>query len=206
MIDQDSSLEQLRRAVLCLFGFREDFPYHLRFGEVSYSEDWVGEEKSEDLEEVDLADIPLREAIEAIKGEKGHKKHIFYHYKSPSGVRLIGEDLFIIEVKDKDFSGYANWDIAITYEGELPAEENRYYPVCIAGGRASPPREIPDHAKYQWFINTLKSMGRSRLIQALKREDDLEDRDYISLLESGFDPAVFDRDSVNRCLAEVGKK
>ncbi len=206
LISKDSNLEELRHTVLCLFGFREDFPYLLMFGEVRYSEDRARERQSEDLEEVDLATVPLREAIEVIKAEKGHKKYIIYHHESPSHVRLIGDDLFIIDVDDEDFDEYANWIIAISYEGEQPAEENVHYPICLAGGRASPPRETFGHGDYQWLINELKRMGRSKLTDALKRANDEDYTRFIPLLESGFDPAIFDIDSVNRCLAEVGKK
>lgn len=206
LIRKDSSLEELRRTVLCLFSFREDFPYLLRYGEVRYSEDWEGGGKGEALEEVDLATVPLREAVEAIKAEKIHaKKYIIYRHESPSHVRMMDEDHLIIDVGD-EFDEFVDWIIVISYEVEQPADENGHYPLCLAGGRASPPRETFSHADYQWLINELKRMGRSRLTDALKRADDPDYTRFIPLLESGFDPAVFDIDSVNRCLSQIGKR
>ncbi|WP_424358485.1 IS1096 element passenger TnpR family protein [Methanocella sp. MCL-LM] len=207
LISKDSSLEELRRTVLCLFSFREDFPYLLRYGEVRYSEDWEGGGKGEALEEVDLATVPLREAVEVIKAEKTHaKKYIIYRHESPSHVHMMDDDLFNIDADDEDFDDYANWSIAISYEVEQPVEENGQYPFCLAGGRASPPGEIFNYADYQWLINELKRMGRSKLTDALKRADDPDYNRFVPLLESGFDPDLFDIDSVNRCLAGIGKK
>jgi len=228
-MNTDSSLDELRHVILCLFDLREDFPYLFRVGGARYSE--LGLEKGEGkgVEKVDLATVPLRDAVELIKKEKiRNKKSLFFSYESPDYrdyVKSHGEhrprdsnSASDSESESESGSGsgsneevealpgYAHWYIVISFEGELPAEEGQSYPVCTAGERASPPDITKNYSQYQWIINNLKMMGRSRFTEVLKRSDHSDDKTYIPLLESDFDPAVFAIENVNSCLGKTSKK
>ena len=218
-ISTDSNLEELRHAILCLFDLREDFPYVFRVGGARYSEQGLEKGEGKGVENVDLATVPLRGAVEQIKKEKiRNKKNLFFSYESPGYrdyVKSHGESRprdsdsdseSDSNVDDEALPGYAHWYIVISYENELPAEEGQSYPVCIAGERASPPAITNNYSRYQWLINNLKMMGRSRFIEVLKRSDNLDDKTYIQLLESEFDPAVFNIDKINDCLGKISKK
>lgn len=190
----DSSLAELRQAILCLFAFREDIPYVLKVGR-------------EGAGKADLATVTLREAVEALEKEKvPNKKKIFFQYEAPGDEAEVNAGDRPSEQDEEDFVGHDNLFIVISFEAELPAQEGESYPVCIAGERASPPGEVSGYGRYQWLINNLKIMGRARFLEALKRAGNPYDVRFIPLLESGFDPAVFEVDSINRCLLEIKKK
>lgn len=206
-IAADSSLEDLRHAIVCLFGFREDFPYLLRVGNARYGPG----------EGADPAAVPLRDAVDTIrKATVRSQKSIFLSYESPEyrehvkahGERIPREGTIVDESETEGvvLPEYLHWYIVISCEDELPEREGQPYPVCTAGERASPPDVIDNYDRYHWFTNTLKIMGRSRFTEALKKSGKPEDVKLVPLLEGGFDPAAFDIDDVNRCLSGSGKK
>lgn len=211
-IGTDGSLEDLRRTILCLFGFRKDFPYLMMVGRVRYTEsrdDFLLIDEGEGLEEeeIDLATVQLGDVVkEMIEAKARRKQQLVYDHKNPNYMKFDGEYAILPDEKDEAFKGYAHWDIVVSYEDELPAEKGRQYPVCIDGRHASPPPEIYDNGQYKWLIDNLKEMGRSRFAEALIIRNDPDYVRFAPLLERGFDPLAFDIDIVNRCLAEVGKK
>jgi hypothetical protein len=207
-IGTDSSLEQVRRTILCLFDLREDFPCVFRVGRARYSGPGIEGGGAEGAANVDFATVPLSGVVEKVKNEKApNKKNIFFSYESPEYreyARSHGEPAG--ETEGDDIPGYAHWYIVISYENELPAEEGRSYPACIAGERASPPDAVNNYGRYLWLTNNLKMMGRSRFIKVIGEKGSQDEQKYIPLIESGFDPATFDIDTVNRCLSGPGKK
>lgn len=206
-IGKDSSLEQLRRTIMCLFDLREDFPCVFRVGRARYNMPGIEEGRAEGVTNVDLVTVSLSDVVEKIKNEKApNKKSIFFSYESPEYREYVRSHGMPADEEEGDIPGYAHWYIVISYENELPAEEGRSYPVCIAGERASPPDYVNNYGRYLWLTNNLKMMGRSRFIKVIGEKGRQDEQIYIGLLESGFDPAVFDVDTVNLCLSGAGKK
>ncbi|WP_424358486.1 IS1096 element passenger TnpR family protein [Methanocella sp. MCL-LM] len=213
-IGTDSSLEQLRRTIMCLFDLHEDFPCEFRAGRARYGSQVAVEGEAAGPESVDLALVPVRDAVETVKKETArNRKSIFFSYESPEyreSARPRSEPASGDEDEEEeeggDIPGFTHWYIVISYEDELPAAAGQSYPVCIAGERASPPGAIHNYDQYQWLTNNMKTMGRSRFIDVLKRGNHPDDAGYIRLLEDGFDPALFNLDTVNLCLSKAGKK
>lgn len=81
------------------------------------------------------------------------------------------------------------WEHQIAVEGILAAEPGVDYPRCTAGRRACPPEDCGG----PW--------GYVELLAAVGDPDHSEHREMREWLHEGFDPDVFDLDSVNASLA-----
>lgn len=81
-----------------------------------------------------------------------------------------------------------NWDHEILVEKILPPENDRDYPVCLAGKRACPPEDIGGVWGYLEFVAAMADPKHPR------------HEEFSEWFEDPFDPEAFEIDEVNRRL------
>ncbi len=96
--------------------------------------------------------------------------------------RIIGGENFKFSYT-YDFGD--NWEHEILVEKILPPEEDRDYPVCLAGKRACPPEDIGGVWGYMEFVEAMRDPKHPR------------HEEFSEWCEDPFDPEAFDVDEVN---------
>jgi hypothetical protein len=87
-----------------------------------------------------------------------------------------------------------DWVHVIEVEKVLPYEQERVYPLCLAGKRACPPEDVGGVWGYESFLATIS---------------DPSDPEYEEMLEwvgGEFDPEEFDLEEVNAIFASMSKR
>jgi DNA-binding PadR family transcriptional regulator len=81
------------------------------------------------------------------------------------------------------------WAHLLEVEKILDPQQGQYYPVCIAGERATPPEDVGGVYGYELYL------------EAMQDPDHPEHEDYLRW-RGEFDPEVFDIKAVNRALRQ----
>lgn len=84
-----------------------------------------------------------------------------------------------------------SWLHEIKFEGWLPAEKGKHYPLCIAGERQGPPEDIGG----VW--------GYAELVEAIKDPSHERHEEFIEWIPDDFDPEAFDAGAVNKALERL---
>ena len=120
------------------------------------------------------ADVEYSEDERKVKlGQLGLRENNSFHY-----IYDFGDD----------------WRHKITLEKKLPIEDDKRYPVCIAGKRACPPEDCGGPWGYTDFLEAIKNP---------EHEDHEEMMEWVG---EDFDPEYFDIDEVNKYLVPKSKK
>lgn len=91
-----------------------------------------------------------------------------------------------------------SWELGLVVVKRFPAEPDTRYPRLIDGERAAPPDDVGGI----WFYNQLAEIMRQPggLAAAAKQDKEAEWDVYQEWLPEGFDPDIFDRNSINADL------
>ncbi len=84
-----------------------------------------------------------------------------------------------------------NWEHEIQVEEFLPAEENRFYPVCLGGERACPPEDVGGTWGYGDFLEAISDPGHE------------EHENYLTWAGQDFNAEHFDLQAVNEKLRKL---
>lgn len=97
-----------------------------------------------------------------------------------------------------------DWLHEIVFEKVVRFDKSRTYPTCTAGKNAGPPEDCGGPEAYMNARNFL-SRRKGRKAKAPRGRVSWSQKEFYRENYKGFDPDAFDRDEVNRQLAELSK-
>lgn len=121
----DGTLDQLHEQIQTAMGWTNSHLNHFRIDGKLYGDPMLMEENFEELGYADSTKVRLSEILPA----KGGRFRFEYEYDFGDG-----------------------WMHEILFEGRVPAEAGKKYPICLDGARACPPEDVGGVWSYQEFL------------------------------------------------------
>jgi hypothetical protein len=156
---KDCTLDKLHEHIQTAMGWTNSHLHHFRVGEQLYGDPMLMEENFEEMEYKASTTTKLRDILPG----SGGRFRFEYEY---------------------DFGD--SWRHEALFEGVVPAERDKRYPVCLEGARACPPEDVGGTGGYQDFLEAIADPGH-------------EDHDGLLGWAGGsFDPEAFDPAAATR--------
>ena len=121
----DCTLDKLHEHIQSAMGWTNSHLNQFRIGRTLYADPMLMEEDFEELACKDSTTTKLSEILPA----SGKRFHFEYEYDFGDG-----------------------WLHDVLFEGRLPVEEGKRYPLCLEGARACPPEDVGGVWAYQEFL------------------------------------------------------
>jgi hypothetical protein len=148
----DCTLDKLHEHIQTAMGWTNSHLHHFRIGETLYGDPMLMQENFEELRYKDSMSTRLSEIVP----RSGERFRFEYEYDFGDG-----------------------WAHEVLFEGRLPVEPGKQYPVCLEGARACPPEDVGGVWGYVDFL------------AAISDPDHEAHKDMRAWIGRKFDPEAF---------------
>jgi hypothetical protein len=158
---KDCTLDQLHEHIQLAMGWTNSHLHHFRDKDQLYGDPDLMEENFDEMEYADSTTTLLSDIL-----PKTRKRfRIIYEY---------------------DFGD--SWEHEVLFEGRVPAEPGRKYPLCLGGARACPPEDVGGVWGYADFVDAIKDPEHER------------HEEFREWMSGEFDPEAFDAAAATKAM------
>jgi hypothetical protein len=161
---EDCTLDQLHRLIQAAMGWENCHLHQFRIGDQGYGNPALMEDSFDEFDLEDSTTATLRSLLS--KRRMGFK--FLYEY---------------------DFGD--SWEHGLVFEGQVPAEAGRVFPICLEGERACPPEDVGG----VW--------GYSRFLEAISNPEDEEHEEMREWVGGRFSPEKFDAAQATKAMRKA---
>lgn len=132
---KDCTLDKLHEHIQTAMGWTNSHLHHFRVGKHLYGDPDLMQENFDDMDYRDSTTTMVSDILP----KSGKRFRFQYEY---------------------DFGD--SWHHEVLFEGEIPPEAGKQYPLCVEGERACPPEDVGGVWGYQEFVEAMADPGHER--------------------------------------------